>query len=530
MIACLAVAAPLIAQGVRDTFAYAPPSDPLLAKAIAANIDFQQALPNFVRQQRITRSKSLNLGMHWEQNDVVEAEILTVGENVQYRNVTINGISAGPDGSAGIRGAWSVGQYDAQVSHIFNPSSRTQFTRQGDAQLGDRTSVIYSYKIEEEYSAWKIQVGGQTANPAHHGKVWVDSDTGGALRVQTEATRLPPDFPLSNVVGVMQYSEVEIGGRSYLLPARAENKFCERGTPRCTRLDIEFRDYREFSSEPTLLTTDADTESGDKATEETRDASAYVPPADPLLVKAMEANVEFQQELPDFVCLERMKRSSSENLGKKWKHDDVVEAEILTLRGKAQFGEIKIDGKPTGTSDISRLGGAWSFGEFDGVVASLFNPRSRAQFAKQGSAQLGEHEALIYNYNVEEEYSRWTVSVGGRATIPAYHGKVWIDTETGRVLRVETEANYLPDDFPLSRVSGMLQYGKVEINGRTYLLPARAESSSCERGSDFCTRLEIEFLDYRKFSSESSLFTTDSDIEFGREVPDQSVRDPSKKR
>ncbi len=530
MIACLAVAAPVMAQEARDAFVYVPPSDPLLAKAIEANFDFQQELPDFVCQQRMTRSSSLSLGVQWRQDDVVEAELLTVGDKLQYRNIKINGRSTGTDDFSQIGGSWSFGEYDGVVASLFNPRSRAQFTKQGSAQLGEHEALIYEYKIEGEYSRWTVSMGGRATNPAYHGKVWIDTETGRALRVETQATRLPRNFPLSNVVGVVQYGEVEIDGRSYLLPGRAENKFCMRGTARCARLDLEFRDYRKFSSESTLLTTDSDIEFGEKATEEARDAFAYVPPEDPLLAKAIEATIEFQQELPDFVCLERMKRSSSHNLGKKWNQDDVVEAEILTLRGKAQLSEIKIDGKPIGATDMSQLDGAWSFGEYDGVVASLFNPRSRAQFTKQGSAQLGEHEALIYEYKIEGEYSRWTVSVGGRATNPAYHGKVWIDTETGRALRIETEASYLPDDFPLSSVSGVLQYGEVEINSRIYLLPARAESSSCERDSEFCTQLEIEFLDYRKFSSESSLFTTDSDIEFGRQVPDQSEPAPSKGR
>jgi hypothetical protein len=45
-----------------ESFRYVPPSDPILAKAIAANIDFQQELPNFLCQERMTRSSSRNLG------------------------------------------------------------------------------------------------------------------------------------------------------------------------------------------------------------------------------------------------------------------------------------------------------------------------------------------------------------------------------------------------------------------------------------------------------------------------------------
>jgi hypothetical protein len=261
-----------------------------------------------------------------------------------------------------------------------------------------------------------------------------------------------------------------------------------------------------------------------------RDTFRYVPPSDPLLAKAIAANFEFQQELPDFVCLERVKRSSSENLGKKWKQDDVVEAEILTIGGKAQFGDIKIDGKPTGAADMSQIGGTWSNGEYAQLVVNLFNPRSRTQFTKQDPDKIGDREALVYDYKIEEEYSQWNVRVNGRLAIPAYHGKVWIDVENGRVLRIDNEATYLPYDFPLSSAAGVMHYGDFEIDGQSYLLPARALNKMCQRGSPVCKQLDIEFLDYRKFTSESSLFTTDSDIEFGQEVPEQLEPETSKEK
>lgn len=259
---------------------------------------------------------------------------------------------------------------------------------------------------------------------------------------------------------------------------------------------------------------------GQEPVEEDRDAFHYVPPSDPLLAKAIAANIDFHDDLPDFVCQERMTRSSSRNLGKKWKQDDVVEAEILTIGDKVEYRDIKVDGKPTGAADMSQIGGAWSVGEYGAAVINIFNPRSRTQFAKQGPGQVGDREALIYSYKIEEEHSQWKMRVDGRSAMPAHHGKVWIDAETGRALRVETEATYLPHDFPLASGLAVLEYREVEIDGRSYLLPSRAENTFCQRGSVVCSRLDIHFLDYRRFTSESTLFTADSDIEFGDEVPE----------
>jgi hypothetical protein len=169
---------------------------------------------------------------------------------------------------------------------------------------------------------------------------------------------------------------------------------------------------------------------------------------------------------------------------------------------------------------MSQVGGAWSVGEYGAVVINIFNPRSRTQFAKQGPGDVRGREATIYSYKIEEEYSRWKLNSGGRSAIPAHHGKVWVDTETGRALRVETEATYLPHDFPLASGMAVLEYGEVVIDGQGFLLPFRAGNTFCQRGSASCSKLDMEFLDYRRFTSESTLFTTDSDIEFGDEVPE----------
>jgi len=259
---------------------------------------------------------------------------------------------------------------------------------------------------------------------------------------------------------------------------------------------------------------------GREPVEQERDTFRYGPPPDPILAKAIEANIDFQDELPNFLCQERMTRWSTGNLGKKWKQDDVIEAEILTIGDKVEYRDIKVDGVATGAADMSQIGGAWSIGEYGAVVINIFNPRSRTQFTKQGPAQLGDREALVFDYKIEQEYSHWKLNVDGRSTIPAHHGRVWIDAETGRALRVETESTYLPHDFPLASATSVLEYNDVEIDGQSYLLPARAENKACQRGSASCSRLDIEFLDYRKFSSESTLFTTDSDIEFGGEAPE----------
>lgn len=261
---------------------------------------------------------------------------------------------------------------------------------------------------------------------------------------------------------------------------------------------------------------------GQEVKQDSGQQAPYQRPSDPVLAMAIEANQEFDANLPNFLCNQFMTRSESRNLGKKWEEQDVVEAEVLIVDGRDEYRDIKIDGKPTGVKDLSQIGGTWSMGEYSAVAANLFDPASRAQFTAEAPDTIGGRAARVYSYKIEQENSRWMLNVDGRKYTPAHNGKVWIDADNGRALRVEMEATYLPHDYPLSTVASVLEFGDVEIDGQSYLLPVTAGNTGCVRGSAVCSRLQINFRDYRKFTSESSVFTTDSDVDFGQQVPEEA--------
>ncbi len=93
----------------------------------------------------------------------------------------------------------------------------------------------------------------------------------------------------------------------------------------------------------------------------------------------------------------------------------------------------------------------------------------------------------------------------GRRIKPAYKGKIWIDKETRRVLRIEQTAVGIPRDFDFDTQESSLEYGFVNIDGRSYLLPVESINVACGTGTSNCSKNRIEFRNYRKFSAESSI-------------------------
>jgi len=180
---------------------------------------------------------------------------------------------------------------------------------------------------------------------------------------------------------------------------------------------------------------------------------------------------------------------------------DVVSAEIIYDNGHESYRNVKIDNRPT-DEDLLEVGGASSTGEFASTLLDLFNPNTHAQFQSGGASSISGVSAEVYDFQVRSENSHWTLRIGSQTLAPAYGGSVWVDPKTARVLRIEMQARNIPSDFPLDSVESAVDYSYVMIGGTSFLLPVRAESLGCERGTSNCSHNIIDFRNYHEFKVE----------------------------
>ena len=253
------------------------------------------------------------------------------------------------------------------------------------------------------------------------------------------------------------------------------------------------------------------------------DLEADLPPVehdDPLIRKAVFANLAFSDHLPDFTCRQVITRAESRNLGKKWKDADVVEADVVMYRGRENYQNITIDGVLKENTRMDQIGYIWSTGEYGAVLRNLFEEYTRAEFEPDGEAEsIRGRSALPYRYHVEQEFSNWELVFNNNRFLPEYTGRIWFDEETGRALRLELEALNLPWDYPVITAEAMVEYDEVAIGDEKFLLPVESMNMGCARGTARCFRNRLEFRDYRKYSAESNIFHTDSEISFGDDKP-----------
>ena len=106
--------------------------------------------------------------------------------------------------------------------------------------------------------------------------------------------------------------------------------------------------------------------------------------------------------------------------------------------------------------------------------------------------------AAVYRYSVPEQDSKYEVNYtcnGSNAfhAQPGYHGSLAIDPVSGAILRLTLQADSKPDD-PITHVASVIEYGPVDIGGRTYICPLHSLAFSVEEVSTCFRELKDQAL------------------------------------
>ncbi|MDX2034287.1 MAG: hypothetical protein SF339_26670 [Blastocatellia bacterium] len=224
----------------------------------------------------------------------------------------------------------------------------------------------------------------------------------------------------------------------------------------------------------------------------------------PLLDQARFHAEEFVDELPNFVVTQFVTRSIQTPEKKGWQEQDKLQIELTYSAKKGeQFKLVRLNGKPT-TMSYDSLGGATSTGEFGSMLAALFAPDSRAEFKELKREAIRGRQTVVYDFRVKKAFSsnRITDKTSRRSVITGYAGSVWIEADSGRVVRIEQSADDIQRGFPITLAESAVEYDWVTIAGARYLLPVYAEVILGQDSDRFYSRNVIELRDYKVFDTD----------------------------
>jgi hypothetical protein len=228
------------------------------------------------------------------------------------------------------------------------------------------------------------------------------------------------------------------------------------------------------------------------------------PDPDPLIVRARAAIAEMEAAMPDFVVDQVTTRYASFNNEASWNLVDRIEAELVWTGTREEYRNVRLNGRPIQGGPEST--GAWSTGEFLTTAADILSPATRTGFVRLGRETVQGRPAAVFEFSIRGENSHWTLAAPtGERLKPAQKGRIWIDEQSGRVLRIEQRAVSIPSSFPLDKAECTVEFAPAAVAGATLLMPARAETRGCERGTVNCSKNEIVFRNYRRFQAESTV-------------------------
>ena len=254
-----------------------------------------------------------------------------------------------------------------------------------------------------------------------------------------------------------------------------------------------------------------------------------------LLERTRKATLGAAEKMPDYLVKQQITRSHAYGQSKNWAvYDRLSIAVSYRQTAGEDYKLLSINGMPA-TQDQSygmKLGGTTSTGEYVTALSDLFKPESRAEFNMVDTDTLRGRRTVIYEYEVKKQFSRQTLGWGEggalrQQTVAGYRGRIWVDRENNRVLRLEEISTEIDPGFPITAANTLIDYEWVAINEQEHLLPSRAvvQLTSRDRGQTEETRNEILFRGYRKFGAEVKIIDID-EKDFPPDKPEEEPKKP----
>jgi hypothetical protein len=273
----------------------------------------------------------------------------------------------------------------------------------------------------------------------------------------------------------------------------------------------------------------------------------YVPPPPPssieqgkILDEVREYVANYDNSIPDFICLEIEQRSIAPNHGGRNGNEpsfrllDTITSKITYFQHEEKKETILNGSRPVAT-DYDKLGGATSRGDFETALRMLFDPATQARFEWARWATLRTRRTMVFSYHVSQDRSQYRIGTGEHKVerITAYSGEVFVDAEPPHAItRLTSKAEDIPIDFPIQRAETILDYKWVDLSGKSFLLPYNGQVLM--DGPDGMSKNDNRFDFYRKYEVGSSI-TFDIPKDFTpppsdlKEQPPVDCKDPKNK-
>jgi len=243
-----------------------PDQSSVLESTRASALKFAEHLPDFICTQ-VTHRRIIGQGQlvtgasgsgggvpqggsRVDADDVIEERLTYIGGNEKYEVLKVNGRRANGIDHMKLQGMITTGEFGTALHEIFDPDSHTTFSWDRKEYIDGQEVYVYAFHVPQEHG-WEVVTqdpGGKLAAP-YSGRIYVDPQAFTVLRV-TSALEFPRGFSILHSERMIEYKQVTIANKEYLLPSHSEVRAEDRLQSYVN--EVDFKDYHKFGAESTV--------------------------------------------------------------------------------------------------------------------------------------------------------------------------------------------------------------------------------------------------------------------------------------
>ena len=212
--------------------------------------------------------------------------------------------------------------------------------------------------------------------------------------------------------------------------------------------------------------------------------------------------ISHEGNLPNFICTQITRRFENFN-NTGWQRIDLI-VEHLVYIDHREFHVLTAGTQPFPTAN-DQLEGASPFGQFDSMMRTIFLPETEAEFTWKEWFTLRGERMHVFAYQVHAFKSRYHIEVPEQSLdlVAAYHGLIFIDTQSRFVHRLTLHADGIPPSFPIQDIDLTVDYDYTRIGDADYLLPVQFVLRS--REGDRLIENDVGYENCSKFGAVSAI-------------------------
>jgi hypothetical protein len=236
--------------------AFETPPDPaeqdkLLAAMHQYADRYISTLPNFMCTQVTRQLEAGKKSNRWHPGDTLTTTLMFNRGREQRRLTLVNGRPVQPGPKRWHTPLITEGEFGILLSRVLGEESQAYFSWSRWETLRGKRLAVFDYAVDRLHSTLTLSLSDLVkATVPYSGSVWADPATGAVWKITDAASDIPPALLTRAISTTIDYGEVIIGEKKYLLPLEATVALLLE-TKR-VRNEMEFQGYRKFEADAVI--------------------------------------------------------------------------------------------------------------------------------------------------------------------------------------------------------------------------------------------------------------------------------------